>query len=183
MRFPDFLRAAVLLFAGSASALALVALVGAQADGETELVQLALGWWLLASLVGGWLGRRRELTDGLRRTMEGARASSSLPELEPGSLLFSRLWPLGALTIVAGALAFLVPQVPAIAAGFGLLAAFAWRRQAAAVAAVEGRDGVRFYVERGPAFGPPRLVRTPGFRRFEPTDPLVETGTGRTASS
>ena len=38
----------------------------------------------------------------------------------------------------------------------------------AAVEAIEGRDGVRFYVEHTSPFKPTRLIRTPGFRRVEP---------------
>jgi hypothetical protein len=40
----------------------------------------------------------------------------------------------------------------------------AWRRQASAVAAIEERDGARFYVMRTSPFKPIQLVRTPGFR-------------------
>ena len=44
--------------------------------------------------------------------------------------MLNRLWPLLISTVGAGALAFLVPQVPAIAAGFAIIWALAWRRQA-----------------------------------------------------
>jgi hypothetical protein len=88
----------------------------------------------------------------------------SLPELNPGRTLLNRLWPLLLSTLGAGALAFLWPQVPAVATGFAIIWALAWRRQASAVAAIEERDGVRFYVELTPFFKPIRLVRTPGFR-------------------
>jgi hypothetical protein len=67
-------------------------------------------------------------------------------------------------TIGAGALAFVLPQVPAVATGFSIIWALAWRRQASAVTAIEERDGARFYVERTSPFKPIRLVRTPGFR-------------------
>ena len=43
---------------------------------------------------------------------------------------------------------FFVPQVAAVAAGFAIIWALAWRRQDAAVAAIEERDGVRFYVDK-----------------------------------
>ena len=46
-----------------------------------------------------------------------ARATNTLPELEPGSVLFTRLWPLGVGTIVVGAIAFLFPQPAAVGAG------------------------------------------------------------------
>ncbi|MCL4287877.1 MAG: hypothetical protein KJ006_09540, partial [Thermoleophilia bacterium] len=57
------------------------------------------------------------------------------------------------------------PQVPAIATGFALGVATAWRNRESAVTAVEERDGVCFYVEHGSAFDPIRLIRTPGLRR------------------
>ena len=43
-----------------------------------------------------------------------------------------------------------------------------WRRQSAAVAAIEGRDGVEFWFERSSPFGPPKLLRLPGLRKIEP---------------
>jgi hypothetical protein len=70
--------------------------------------------------------------------------------------------------------AFVMPQVPAIAAGFFLLAALWWRRQPSAVTAIEERDGVRFYVERTSPFAPTKLIRTPGFRRNEPAPTDVQ---------
>jgi hypothetical protein len=51
-----------------------------------------------------------------------------------------------------------------VAAGFAIIWALAWRRQASAVTAIEERDGVRFYVEPTSPLRPIRLVRTPGFR-------------------
>ena len=47
-----------------------------------------------------------------------------------------------------------------------MIRALAWRRQDAAVTAIEERDGVAFYVERTSPFQPIQLVRTPGFRRI-----------------
>ena len=47
--------------------------------------------------------------------------------------MLNRLWPLLFSTVGAGALAFLVPQVPAVATGFGIIWSLAWRRQASAV--------------------------------------------------
>jgi hypothetical protein len=88
----------------------------------------------------------------------------SLPEVNPGRTLLNRLWPLLVSTVGAGALAFVLPQVPAVATGFAIIWALAWRRQSSAVTAIEERDGVRFYVERTAFFRPIQLVRTPGFR-------------------
>jgi hypothetical protein len=169
VRFPDFLKTAVLLFGGAATALAVVAIAGANAKDDPTTLYVAAGWWILAALGGLWLGRRPETSDGIARMMANAKNQAALPELRPGSIVVNRLWALGVVTIAAGAVAFLVPQVPAILAGYCLGVGLAWRRQAHAVEAVEGRDGVRYYVEPGSAFGPTRLVRTPGFRRVEPS--------------
>ena len=52
--------------------------------------------------------------------------------------------------------------------GYCLLVALVWRRQSAAVAAIEGRDGVEFWFDRTSPFGRPQLLRLPGLRRIEP---------------
>ena len=168
MRFTDFLRTSVLLFAGAATALAAVTIAGASARDDRTLLYVALGWWAIAALGGLWLGRRPEVTQGIGRALAGARTQPALPELEPGAILFNRLWGLALFTVGSGAVAFLIPQVPGIAAGYVIAAALAWRKQSAAVEAIEGRDGVRFYVEPTSPFKPTRLIRTPGFRRVEP---------------
>lgn len=167
MRFTDFLRTAVLLFAGSATVLALVAILGAARDGDTALLAVAVSWWAIAALAGLWMGRRLAPSLQIARLLAAARASNSLPELEPGAVIFNRLWPLAVFTFVAGGFAFLVPQVPAIAAGYSIGVALTWRKQASAVTAVEERDGVQFHMDRTSPFGAPRLVRTPGLRKLE----------------
>jgi len=73
--------------------------------------------------------------------------------------------PTCSIPTVAGAAGPWFPQVPAIATGFALGVASAWRNREAAVTAVEERDGICFYVEHGSAFDPIRLIRTPGLRR------------------
>lgn len=168
MRFPDFLRTSVLLFAGAATALGTVAIAGAAAKDDRTLVYVALGWWALAAAGGLWLGRRAEVTEGIGRALAGARTQSALPELEPGAILFNRLWALAVFTVGSGAVAFLIPQVPGIAAGYVIAAALAWRKQSGAVEAIEGRDGVQFHVERTSPFKPTQLIRTAGFRKIEP---------------
>jgi hypothetical protein len=168
MRFTDFLRVAVLLFGAAATALAVVAIVGAARDADTTLALVAVGWWAVAALVGLWLGRRLAATPGIARLLAGARTTSTLPELEPGAVMFNRLWPLAVFTVISGAVGFLIPQVPAIATGYALLVALTWRKQSAAVLAIEERDGVRFYFDKTSPFGAPRLLRTPGLRKVEP---------------
>jgi hypothetical protein len=172
VRFGDFLRTAVLLFAGAATACAVVAIAGARAEDNTTLLYVALGWWIAAALLGLWLGRGR--IEGIERVLADARSSQTLPEVEPGRIILNRLWALMLATVVSGGLAWLIPQVPAMAAGFFLLAALWWRRQPSAVTAIEERDGVRFYVERGSPLAPTKLIRTPGFRRNEPAPTDVQ---------
>jgi hypothetical protein len=72
-------------------------------------------------------------------------------------------------TIAAAGLALLFPQVPAIGAGFAILAALALRGQEKAVTAIEDRDGVRFYVERTSPLKPIELVRSPGLTAIYPS--------------
>jgi hypothetical protein len=172
VRFTDFLRTAVLLFAGSATALAIVAIAGAQSAEDDVLIYVAVGWWLIATLVGLWLGRAAAISASIGRMLAQARATPALPEQEPGGVVFNRLWALGLFTLVAGGLAFLVPQVPAIATGYALILALAWRRQPQAVKAIEERDGVQFYIERSSPFRPTKLVKVPGLRKAQPTDPI-----------
>lgn len=168
MRFTDFLRTAVLLFGGAATALAAVSVAGAAAEDDRTLIYFSLGWWLVAALTGLWLGRREAVTAGIGRLLASARAATSMPEQEPGAVLFNRLWALALFTVVAGGLAFLIPQVPAIGTGYALVLALAWRKQARAVEAIELRDGVQFHVERTSPFKPTQLTRTAGLRKLEP---------------
>jgi hypothetical protein len=168
MRFGDFLRVAVLLFGGAGTALAIVAIAGASGEDSTLPVYVAVGWWVLAAAAGLWLGRRNAPTPQIGRLLASARNTNQLPELEPGAVVFNRLWPLAAITVVSGGLAFLIPQVPAIAAGYAIAVALTWRKQASAVAAIEARDGVQFHFDRSSPFGAPKLLRTPGLRKIEP---------------
>jgi len=167
MRFTDFLRTAVLLFGASATVLAAVTVAGAASDGKNTLVYFSLGWWLVATVTGIFIGRRARVTDGIARLLAGARSTPVLPEVEPGRILITRLWALAALTVAGGAVAFLIPQVPAVGAGYALLGALGWRRQNSAVLAIEQRDGVQFYVEPTGPFAPTKLIRAPGYRKLD----------------
>ena len=162
MRFVDFLRATVLLSAGSATLLAALTVARVASTGEPGLMEVAVGWWLLAVLVGGWLGRRNAASPPIARLLADARMQMSLPELRPGVTLINRLWPLLFSTLGAAILGIFIPQVSAVAAGFAIIWALAWRRQEAAVTAIEDRDGFRFYLDKTPPFAPIRLIRTPG---------------------
>ena len=176
MRYPDFLRTAVLLFAASATALAIVAVAGARAKDDTTLQYVSLAWWATGAAAGAWLGRRGTANRATAKLLAGARTTPLLPELQPGTILFNRLWWLLLFTVTAGGVAFLVPQVPAVGAGYAIAFALAWRNHSAAVIAVEERDGVRFYVEHNSPFKPTQLLRTPGFRKNEPSPTDVRAG-------
>jgi hypothetical protein len=168
VRFRDLLRVSVLLFGGTATALAVVSVVGAAGEDTNTLVYVAAIWWCVASLVGLWLGRRPATTPGIATLLVDARSTNSLPELEPGTVLFNRLWPLVVLGIVSAVVGFFVPQVPAIATGYCLLVALLWRHQSRAVEAIEGRDGVEFWLDRSSPFERPKLLRLPGLRKIAP---------------
>jgi hypothetical protein len=168
VRFRDFLRVSVLIYAAAATALAVVSVVGATREDTNTLVYVAAVWWCAAVVAGLWLGRRPETTEGIGNLLASARTTNSLPELEPGAILFNRLWPVAVATVLAGAIGFFFAQVPVVATGFFLLVALLWRRQSSAVEAIEGRDGVEFWFDKTSPFGPPRLLRLPGLRRIEP---------------
>ena len=163
MRFGDFLKATVLLSAGAATALAAITVIGISQETDGLLIAVSVGWWVVAALIGLVLGRRTGTSPPIGRLLAGARSQTTLPELQPGRTLLNRLWPLLISTLGAGMLAVFQPQVAGIAAGFAIIWALAWRHQEAAVAAIEERDGVRFYVDRTSPLSPIQLIRTPGF--------------------
>ena len=165
MRFSEFLRITVVMSAAGASLLAAVTVIGlAVGHGDATVVAVAAGWWVAAALIGLWLGRRAETSPPIASLLTDARTGRSLPEVNPARTMLNRLWPLLVCCIAAAGVGVVVPQVPAIAAGFAIIWALAWRRQSSAVTAIENRDGARFYIERTSPLAPIRLVRTPGFR-------------------
>jgi len=166
VRFHEFLRTTVLMSAGSATALALVAIV---AGGDrTTLIVVGIAWWLIAGIVGLWIGRESHTSQAIGSLLAAARSQRSLPEASPARTVVNRLWPLMVVTIAAVGIGLVEPQIPAIAASFAIVWALAWRRQASAVKAIEDRDGARFYVDQTSPLRPIQLVRTPGFRANHP---------------
>jgi hypothetical protein len=163
VRFGDFLRATVLLSAGTATLLAAVTVIGLSREPDRALLLFSAFWWVGAVLVGIWLGRRAEASPPIARLLTTARAQTTLPELRPGLTIVNRLWPLLLYAIAFSALGVFRPPVAAVAAGGAIIWALAWRRQERAVLAIEERDGARFYVDRTSPFQPIRLIRTPGF--------------------
>jgi hypothetical protein len=168
VHFVDFLRATVLLSAAAATVLAVVTVLSAAPSSDTSIVPLSVGWWVIAAAIGLWLGRRAEVHPPIARLLREARTSTALPEYRPGATLLNRLWPLLAFTVIAGGLAFFAPQISGIGAGFAIALALWWRRQDAAVAAIEERDGARFHVLRSSPLSAIALARTPGFKTLRP---------------
>jgi hypothetical protein len=163
LRFGDFLKATVLLSAASATLLAALTVIGLQSTLSETAAYVCFGWWVIATLIGSFMGSHTETTAAIANLLAGARHQHSLPELAPARTIANRLWPLLIVTLGAGILSIFLPQVGGIAAGFAIIWALAWRRQEAAVAAIEERDGVRFYVDRTSPLHSIKLVRTPGF--------------------
>lgn len=164
MPFTDFLKATVMTSGAAATLLAAITVATAGSHDDPLLVPFAAGWWLIAAAIGAVLGRRAETSPPIARLLAAARSTKALPEVRPGRILFNRLWPLLLCTIAAAGLAFVFPQVAAIATGFTIVWALSWRRQDAAVTAIEERDGVRYYVERTSPLQTIRLVRVPSFK-------------------
>jgi len=142
-----------------------VTVAGAANESDNVLVPLIAAWWILALGWGLVVGRGSRTNLQIARLLAGARATTSLPEQRPGTVLLNRLWPLLLATVATGAVAFLLPQIPGIFAGFAMGFATALRHQEKAVSAIEERDGAAFYVERTHWLRPIQLVRTPSFRR------------------
>jgi hypothetical protein len=168
VHFVDFLRATVLLSAAAATALVIVTVLAAAPSPDSTVVPISVGWWVVAAAIGLRLGRHAEVNPPIARLLAEARSSTALPEYRPGATLLNRLWPLLAFTLVAGGLAFFLPQIPGIGAGFAIALALWWRRQDAAVAAIEERDGVRVHVLRTSPLRAIALARTPGFKALRP---------------
>jgi hypothetical protein len=164
LRFGDFLKATVLLSAASATLLAALTVIGLGRETPNDTAAyVCAAWWALSALIGIWLGRRAHTSPPIARLLASARSQTLLPEQQPGRTLINRLWPLLLSTIVAAVASVFYAQVAGIAAGFGVIWALGWRRQEQAVAAIEERDAVRFYVDSTSPLRPMQLVRTPGF--------------------
>ena len=169
MAFCDLLRSTVLLAAGAATVLAAVTAIVVGTTDDTLTLFVAIGWWTVSLVAGLVLGRPSLAAEAMRPILAEARTATAMPEIgNPARAALGRLWPIGAFALVAGVLGFIFPGVSAIGAGFALAAALLWRAREGAVAAIEERDGIRFYVEPGSALQPVKLIRTPGLRRERP---------------
>jgi hypothetical protein len=164
MPYTELLRITVFLTGAEATALGAITAIGAGRDDDATAVIVAAAWWLIALVVGMYLGRPAAAADGVRDALARARTATSLPEESPARVAAIRLWPIGLTALAAGILGILFPGVAAIGAGYALLVALAMRSREAAVLGVEHRDGVKFYVVPNSALRPIELVRTPGLR-------------------
>jgi len=168
VQFCDLLRMTVLLAAGGATVLGAITALAANAGNDTRTLLVAAVWWTAALVIGSILGRPGRAADAMRPLLAEARTTPTLPTDNPNRVAIARLWPLGAFALVAGVLGIFFPGVAAVGTGFAIAAALTLRAWGRAVAAIEERDGVRFYVEPGSALEPVSLVRTPGLRRGRP---------------
>ena len=163
------MRTAVLLYGGAATALAAVSVVGAGPRGRQHA--RVRGARLVAA------GRRLRAVDGPRRHHH-ARASpacsptrgraTALPELEPGTILFNRLWPLARARGGRRRARLLLPAGPGRRGGLRPAGG------AALAQAVGRRGGDRGPRRRGVLDRPQLAVRPaaaaapPGLRKIEP---------------
>ena len=164
MPYTDLLRVTVLLTGAEATVLAAVTAVAANQRNDTTTIAVAAAWWLIALVLGFWLGRPNRAADGVRDALARARTATSLPPDPPARIVVARLWPVGVTAVAAGVFGAFFPGVAAIGAGYALLVSLAWHTREAAVLAIEHRDGVRFYVVPNSALRPIQLVRTPGLQ-------------------
>ena len=170
MSFAELLRATVFLTAGGATALAAIAVLGAQQAENTTILLVGAAWWVVASWIGLSLGAADRSSESMRETLANARTvTTSSPGMSmpsPGRVAWGRLTPILAAVGLAGALGVIFPEVAVVGSGYALLVSLAWRNRESAVLAIEGRDGVRFLVESASPLKPVKLVRSPGFRAF-----------------
>ena len=170
MPFADFVKTTVVLSAAAATTLAAITLLAARDANDARIATIAIGWWAVAAAIGLAMGRRAAASPPITRLLRGAKTVGALPPQRPLRVVISRLWPLLVSTVVAGALAFLAPQIPAVATGFAVIWALAWRQQHAAIVAIEHRDGVSFHVDQTSPWKPITLSRTPGFKAYLPAE-------------
>jgi len=163
VRFGEFLRVTVLLSAAAATLLATQTVIQVTGDVDPLVIYVSAAWWTGSIVLGLLWGQGVAASPPIAHLLATAHTQAMLPELRPGLVVLSRLWLLLVSTLLAVVVAFFLPQVSAVGAGFAMIWALAWRRQHQAVAAIEERDGVRFYVDRSSPLQAIRLVRTPGF--------------------
>ena len=164
MPYTDLLRATVFLTGAEATVLGAISAIAVGGEPSATTVIIALAWWLIALILGFWMGRPERAREDMRDPLARAKMATSLPSQSPARIAIQRLWPILLTAIVAGSLGLFFPGVAIIGTGYALIVSLAWHTREAAVQAIEERDGVRFVVVPGSAFKPIQLVRTPGLR-------------------
>ncbi len=171
MPYTDLLRVTVFLTGAEATALGTIAAIAAGRANDSATILVAAAWWLIALVIGLYLGRPTNAADGVHDALAEARTATSLPQDSPARIAFGRLWPIAATAIAAGVLGIFFPGVAVVGAGYALLVSLAWRTREAAVLGIEHRDGVKFYVVPNSALRPIKLVRSPGLMSDPSTRP------------
>ena len=167
VKFRDLLRVSVLLFGGDGHGAGGGRRWSAPRGEDTNTLVYVARRLVVRGVAGRALARppAGDHTGDRAPCSPTRDRTNTLPELEPGTVLFNRLWPLIVLGLVSAAVGIFVPQVPAIATGYCLLVALLWRNQSRAVEAIEGRDGVEFWLDRSSPLGRPSCCACPGLRQ------------------
>lgn len=161
MRYCDYLHASVLMIGSSALALVLIGAGSLAAYESTWMIYVSIAWLVICVCWGLWSGRGASVQESVRTLLSKSRPEPIFPKIEPPAVLLSRLWPVLAITLVSAISSYWFPQLAIVSAGYGLLWAVAWRRQADAVLAIEERDAVHFWIVKSSPLHPPKLVRVP----------------------
>jgi hypothetical protein len=164
MPYTDLLRTTVFITGAEATILGAISAIAVGGEPSPTTVIVAIAWWAIAIILGFWLGRPDRAREDMRGPLAKAKTATSLPTESPARITAQRLWPVAVTAIIAGGLGLFFPGVAIIGTGYALIVSLAWHTREAAVAAIEERDGVRFYVVPGSALKPIELVRTPGLR-------------------
>ena len=115
MPYTDLLRVTVFITGAEATALGAITALGANRDGDTTAILVAVVWWLVSLGIGIYLGRPSRAADDVRDALSRARTAPSLPEESPARIAAGRLWPIVLTALVAGGLGFFFPGVAVIA--------------------------------------------------------------------
>ena len=164
MPYTDLLRTSVFITGAEATILGAISAISVGGEPSPTTVIVALAWWAIAIILGFWMGRPERARQDMRAPLAKAKMATSLPSESPARISAQRLWPIAVTAIIAGGLGLFFPGVAIIGTGYALIVSLAWHTREAAVAAIEERDGVRFYVIPNSALRPIELVRTPGLR-------------------
>lgn len=164
MPYTDLLRTTVFITGAEATVLGAISAISVGGEPSPTTLIVAVAWWLIAIILGFWLGRPDRAREDMREPLARARMATSLPTETPARITLQRLWPIAVTAIIAGGLGLFFPGVAIIGTGYALIVSLGWHTREAAVVAIEQRDGVRFYVVPNSALRPIELVRTPGLR-------------------